>query len=1278
MSAGGFVSGIKHDSNIPIYIMNSSITGYDINAVEVAGGVVGVLGHHPYSSNTDAQDNRLYLDNIKVCDCNITVSSTTDFSYAGGLVGVQYQYDTSKQRYLFGYNILEKDVTLTATNAGSISGFRSNDTYCVIKIAGFSRQGSSITEALVGSYPSTSELGTDGYVVFADYDDTESSSTKRSEVFSPFNADNNVAIGLTVSKVMQITNVKTTVTDSSGTTTTYSTETEELSVDDAITAYKMTVIEDNQYINQNGQWTANNTYSKKTTEYENVDSTIDPTHKENWGKIRYRTKTQQYNTNGTLKDANFSDYTHTGVKTADQNLKNIVKTTQTIDNKQTGVKTVTETTVTTFNIYDNSPYVTSSPKSIIAGEQFLTGDGVSSAAYNSSTASHIISAIKADESSKRYQSTGLTDDEIDALDTFLSSKIVPYKDAITAGNRSSYTGSNFPVLVIDDINSVTNTRITNYLRLLTNTDFNYGIEDKGSVYKVDISSWVFDTSSGTFKKNSEEPCLKRETGSTKGFYINPTDLDNDKWQFSLIDVQFYDPGNSTAAGSSNSIAYHLYVPVVVSKMLYYQFETRLSSGSTYRADTAAYPFSNNNLIDNFGNPITIVLKWTYRQSASDWASSINGGEKVYRNYEKTVELTDMNTGFPLGGASAVLVDRNAGRDRSYDYSFNKGGVTNGYLLPENGSAGAGSTTIYTLSIDELIGGHNNMVKLNDLMEVSIDADAETKNLVLWNSTKDSENDIIVEINSGDELKGQKLRMKKDSDPENVVTYAVAVNIPNTTNFQGNSTEKYIEEIYYLSLFTNGETTDPKVYHYTIKGPLEFGDTKYPSARLQTTTGTEVGDEISHLIIGHLYENDISLYEDTTVDDVITSSNRELKADLTAKIKFTDSAKASGIVTLISNENVHIYQTFLVGLNMNSDGTSTRGIIVPPNCSQKDFKINGSATYTDYPGDGGTEKNLTPIGDCVSSESFAEFPNGIDIREALVNSGDSDVILTTTISMLYPSDMSVISAQFPPGSETNNTSGTYMIGYSNIASNAATAASSRASNNTEKTGKSRKTLYYTKDTTPVSFNYNASKNAAFKDDGNGNYGQLGINGREIDEVHWGQINTTASYDASQYSMKNSGKYVKVKLVVKRKTNTLDENGVYKYGDNLDILKYFNDMVLTDKSGNQLVVYDPSGPEIKNNAIQYDASSNVYTYVFPRALLETDTDVYILNINFKSFSGNNSDFETKTSEDMFYANYKIEVTMGLQEDNGINSSWLEKSDKTDHVVYTNARIISDVIS
>ena len=73
------------------------------------------------------------------------------------------------------------------------------------------------------------------------------------------------------------------------------------------------------------------------------------------------------------------------------------------------------------------------------------------------------------------------------------------------------------------------------------------------------------------------------------------------------------------------------------------------------------------------------------------------------------------------------------------------------------------------------------------------------------------------------------------------------------------------------------------------------------------------------------------------------------------------------------------------------------------------------------------------------------------------------------------------------------------------------------------------------------------------------------------------------------------------------------------------------------------------------------------------------MYKIPINFKVYTGYNSNFEQKngTDKDMQYSNYRVTVTVNLLE-NFDDTEPMTNSSAFDHVIYTNARLISDVIT
>ena len=903
----------------------------------------------------------------------------------------------------------------------------------------------------------------------------------------------------------------------------------------------------------------------------------------------------------------------------------------------------------TFTQNDNtSPFVTTSLKCDVTDTQWFTGDGVTGKSYYSSAAYNILSDMARGNSNKRYQNTGLDSTAISELRTRLTSNMSSIKVAVTA-DQEDYDGEDFPVLVIDDISSV-NAVVNNYLKCLTNTSYDFyrgysdGTSYNGSdraIYNVDISKWRYNSASGEFElQEGEEASLK--CSANNRFYILPTVLDNEDWQISLIDVQFYDPDNipefsGTSRTDEGLIVYHLYVPVVVKKMLYYTVQIRPAATTTYKLD--AYPSSVANLVENLGNPITMKVTYTYNQDAQAWEDAINGGENVCRNYNKTLTIKDNSNAFPAN-AIMVMVDPNNDVDKYYYTNFSD--AIDG--SPESD----GGIPVYKLNLNSTTFSGFNLVNINDLLNISIDDTAGTKNLVEW--VDGDEDPCIAIVNSGNN-KGLKLRYKNDNDDANTTYYAVDVSLK---DHQNNGT--YVQENYYISIFTGTNISDNTIYHYEVKSyGNSFNDSEYPSARLGT-------QEAPHLFLGNLYNNTVTIKE-TNPNRVMSETNTYLSADLEAKVGFTNNAINAHITDYLGNANVKIYQTFMVGLNrLNGTQPSQRGILVDPSSvSPSDYKINGASP----------DSTAYSLGYDILS-NYIVLTNEYNIKDDLKNAAtngeeDHTITIKEKVNLLYSSGS--LSTQFPPATEeTSTTTGTYMIGYSNISSTSDGGASSKASKNTVDSGR---LTYYMGDDTSVFFTYNAVANDDFEDDGNANYGQLGLDGYQMDEEgeNYIQINTAGYYNVYDYNRKLEADYVKITVKLSKKSN---------YNTALNISTYLDDFKILDKYDNPIgqIVNNPDTTEDETDVIVVkNDASNIYTYIVPKNLLkELSPDAYTIPIQFRAYSGNNTDFQGKNLE---YSNYRVTVTVGLLATKNINATILNHSDGSDHIIYTNARLYSDVI-
>lgn len=875
---------------------------------------------------------------------------------------------------------------------------------------------------------------------------------------------------------------------------------------------------------------------------------------------------------------------------------------------------------TNFSGNASNPYVLTSPfvrisKAGISTTQILTGDGVSATSYGLSAAKDILDDMNGGTSTKRYQQTGLDATAQSGLKNLLTNKMSSFSFELTKSNLNEYTGSDFPVLIIDDATTVDST-IKNYIKLLTNCSYSFKEGDSSVPYTIDISKYKYNSDSGLFVKQSGEASLKFDTG--RGiYYILTTEQDNTDYQFSLVDVKFKDPTNN------GQCAYHLYIPVMVEKMLHYDVTIRPASGTTYQLD--AYPNSETNLVENLGNPITLKVGFTYQQSSSDWAKAINSGENVQRNYDKSLMLTVTHasgTGIPLD-SKMILVDPNCNKDLMYSADFSTGNTN---LLSQR-AVGTGSTT-YDLNFSGFAGFDE--CKLNDLMKISIDTTAAASDKKLVACGANDTPTVIINDGSGND--GLRLRAANNNETG---AYAVKVTGWNDQAF-GTLTEDY-----YISIFEPANENDSIIYHYEFDADDSFRVTSYPSAR--------INEEASHVLIGNLYNNSVTINEVNT-NSLISKSNNYLEADLTAQVGFNRNAMENLITNYIKgNDNIEIYQTFLVSLQKIQDSVTSMGIVLTPECTF-DYAVNG-VPITE------TEKK-----ECKDLGIYMELPTEHGIKTALCNAAgnftgtnedDCKITITARVRMSYSKyELDVLSDQFPisDGSDGN---GTKMVGYSNLSSDSNNGSSSRASANTISTLPSRR-LYYMDDIKPVTLNYMVDDNVAFENDGNANYGQLGINAHpDADEVASGmsQICTLASFDASSYSFRKNAEYLKIELSLKSKADN--------YTVELPITNYLYGLQLLDKNG------DP---------VNNTTSGNTYIYIVPISDVKRDGDdsySFEIPIDFEVYTGTGQSFEGSNRQ---YSNYRVEIKVSMLD---TNQDFLRGSEDNDWIVYTNARIYRDVL-
>ena len=158
-------------------------------------------------------------------------------------------------------------------------------------------------------------------------------------------------------------------------------------------------------------------------------------------------------------------------------------------------------------------YVTTNPKFNMTNGQFLTGDGVSAAAYSNSAFRQIVDerAANTDKSYQFYTCLLGNGEDYDAalanIRNELSTSSNEFKGYFAQHENSGI--KNFPLLVAEDTNRESLTRlINNYLRILTNTNYNFADKTKYAVFEVGLYKCTFNESKGAFDVDTTGACLE--------------------------------------------------------------------------------------------------------------------------------------------------------------------------------------------------------------------------------------------------------------------------------------------------------------------------------------------------------------------------------------------------------------------------------------------------------------------------------------------------------------------------------------------------------------------------------------------------------------------------------------------------------------------------------------------------------------------------------------------------------------------------------------------------
>ena len=883
------------------------------------------------------------------------------------------------------------------------------------------------------------------------------------------------------------------------------------------------------------------------------------------------------------------------------------------------------------NVTPAAPFVTTSPVLNIANKnsvmQYLLSDGASpltTATVGRST--EAFANIYADIANTNAGYYSLPASYLDTAEEYsaYTNKISSFKTEMGT-NKNLANGIDFPVLVLDNINKSQMTEFINkYISLLTNTTtssvsggkYNFA-ENASGVYSVVLKRVTFNSAGTAISEISDSSiCLKKDNGQ---FYIeaNDTDTKATTAQFTLIDVQFYDPSATT------TVAYHLYIPCYVRKLVEYDFDIHVDSGTSY--DIHSYDsLVENSLVENIGTPITLEFAFTYNRTADEWTVAANSGDSLLSNFSKDLlfdNATAVSSGtkpnFPTTTRMVLIDTQNSSKSYYLD------GLSDTSFVPDG--------NYRNLKLDQFTSLDSQSfapVDLNEMLDVTVTA-ADDGTLVA-----DNNNATVKDTHTNTKYR---LATYAESTNGNITKYSA------TVSFKNGATK--LSEHYFLTIYTPYSETDV-VYHYAIQANKSLGTTPYPS-RITAESETHA----VNLYVGYIYNNNVFIdslkVNDTENEVVITKENNSIEASIHATIGLTSSGEANIRPTLSGDSPPDIYQSFLIKLNKDGD----IGLAAVDSVTVSDYTIGGKSV---------THRDLNPSWNSsdytdIEIPNYIQLRNGVPLANALSQVAENQTLtISAKATLEFSYDKGDITKQFFP--QTSNKRTTF-VAYSNIASSSSQTASSKVSAMKDEKTDGTKPQYYTLIEEKATLNYDALEIAS-----EGYLPQLGINANDPDDKKKlpSTIKTVGSYNVENCtSAWENANYLKIEIELKSKADN--------YVAALDIFDYLQE--------SSFKIFDGEF------TASTDTTSKKLVYIINKNALNSyyKDKVYQIPIEFKVYSGGGSanNFESQSRQ---YSNYGVflKVSMLKASDSVTAVSGTEPEYNNNYVKYTNARIYLDKVN
>lgn len=863
---------------------------------------------------------------------------------------------------------------------------------------------------------------------------------------------------------------------------------------------------------------------------------------------------------------------------------------------------------------DSASKVSVSPDNdLTMGKTNLTSDGAA-LIDNKALSKTIVSDSKAGKKMTAYHGGNAKNDLDDIIKLFAEktaydNRITTYKTEEKDADYSKAENTvDIPILVLQmDASDDIMTMVNNYVSVLTNMK-----QDKTIRY-ASVTPTTYAYANGSWSKADSQ---SMSVTASKQLKINAGKYDNTKNQITILDVAYTSPVDADQA-------YHLYIPVLVKKVIEVSFTVKMANGvSGYEA---AYQ-GTQAVLASFGEDLTADLSFTYTWTVGEWKNALANGDSFMWSYSKKLNLAN-TAPLTTGDTHLTLVDRNThGNQKSY-YQF-AGTAIQG----ENGRKTLDLKTVMTQTTDS--GNEYQGTYLCDLLDLKVSAGTE-ENPGKFKMLESSEGASVRVWNTADK-KYEYYALKAEDDSKDTKYFNITLNTTLADEKDLTVTEQYYlvmnctkgSGMYNETLSLNG-ITDGEI-------PTHFVSSKSPNAVYV------LGDFYKNANLNLESKSEIAQNNDSAANALLMKSgdNDSIKVKVTSHV---DAAADKDTFSKYVNSRAVYYRYEVQMVDEESKPVDIQGSISVPT-----LKI-------------GTDEvsRVDDLSTC--EEGFTVVTSGsicyITIKALGSKYIGSDMEADLTFDY---SDSASLLSQFPLREKTEGVQ-------FKVSSSMAYQLDSLDSSNMSEKKEAENKLYYREETSQSTISYD-SYNITSPD---GNTSQLGLNGRETKDQEM-QIKTRAFFTAGLPGANRTDPenakypyYLEGTLRLSKKTEQQSkESASGKTYEPVAIGSYLSGFEI--ESDNKAVTTE--------NGLGLQKENDVQVYKFRIPLSENQvknlqTNPILLNINFKAKTGS----ELEAVDGSQYANYKVELSAELKNKNLVSLTNLP----SDYLIYTNAKIYLGII-